>query len=365
MIQLADFKVMATAADPPQLSYATKMLGVELEWPETKGAGVKVAVIDTGADIKHPDLQHLADAVDFTGEGPNDGNGHGTWCLGAIGARGKMTGAAPEVELYSVKGLKNNGSGETSHLLKSLEWCLANKMDIVSMSWGGGMPLNVQKQYREILGEMVKQGIKPVAAAGNLYRLFPDEDTVIFPADFPDTIAVASVNIEKRHSPFSSAGKNIDVAVAGEEVWGLWKGQTYAKVSGTSMACPAYAAALAIFDGKSMLRFNRKLTLEEARLIGNIYAEDRGEKGPDRKYGFGVFSFGRISDGGLAPDRASIDLKFEVGSTRYWKNGVEKRACLAPFITPEDRAVLSIRDVGEAFDAYVDGNNLPFITVKR
>ena len=112
--KMADFRVLETAADPPRLSYATKMVGAELEWLETRGTGIKVAVLDTGADTKHPDLQHLAGAVDMTGQGPGDKNGHGTWCLGAIGARGKMTGVAPECNLYSVKVMRNDGTGKKS-----------------------------------------------------------------------------------------------------------------------------------------------------------------------------------------------------------------------------------------------------------
>jgi len=349
-IKLCDFKIMAVADNPPRLSYATKMLGAELEWPETKGAGVKVAVLDTGADIKHPDLKHLAGAVDMTGQGPKDQQGHGTWCLGAVGANGKMVGVAPEAELYSVKVLKNDGTGSTRDIIAGLEWCLTHNIDIISMSLGG--PLPKDNRYHELIKELYNKGVFFAVAAGNWGTLFPEEDTVSYPARWPECCAVIAVDPKKGLAYFSSRGPDAEIGAAGLEVWGLWPGGKYAKLSGTSMATPVIAGAAALLQAKAKKRTGKKLPPDILRLHMQMDAEDLGEPGRDREFGFGVFSFARFAGGDLAPDRPPVDLKFEVGSTRYWKNGEEKQAHIAPFIK-SGRTFVGLRDVGEALDCHV------------
>jgi len=357
LVKLCDFKVMAQTNDPPRLSYATKMIGAELEWPETKGADIKVAVLDTGMDLHHPDLKHIAGAVDFTGEGIQDLNGHGTWCCGAIGANGKMVGVAPECDLYAVKVMKNDGSGDVKDIVAGLKWCLENDIDVISMSLGGPKPNN--PEYHKVIKQLYQKGTVIVTAAGNWGTLFPNEDTIGYPAEWDECIATIAVDIKKKLAPFSSRGKQAEIGAAGYEVWGLWKDQGYVKVSGTSMATPCLAGAVAILQAKAKFRKGEKMNPDTLRWLLQIYAEDLGKKGRDREYGFGVFSFGRFDK----PDSPEIELKFKVGNTRYWKNGEEKQAHIAPFIK-ESRTFVGLRDVGEAFGCYVDGSKLPFVIIE-
>ena len=351
MNKIADFKVLATAADPPRLSYATKMLGAELEWPETRGKGIKVAVLDTGVDTNHPDLQHLAGAVDMTGQGPEDRNGHGTWCCGAIGANGKMVGVAPECELYSVKVMRDDGTGNVKDIIAGLEWCLINGIDVISMSLGGPKPSD--SRYHHVMQELYKRGTLIVAAAGNNGALFPDKDTVGYPAEWPEVCAVIAVDITKGLAGFSSRGAQAEIGAAGVEVWGLWPGGGYTKLSGTSMATPVIAGASVLLQARSLRRHGQKKPPEQLRWFMQFDAEDLGVPGRDREFGFGVFSFARFADGDLGPERPPIDLQFEVKNKKYWRNGVEMLGVTAPFIE-SGRAYLGLRDVGEALNCQVD-----------
>lgn len=360
-VKIENFYVLSTAAEPPRLSYATKMLGAELEWQETRGKGVKVAVLDTGVDTKHPDLQHLSGAVDMTGQSPEDKNGHGTWCLGAVGARGKMTGVAPECELYSVKVMRDDGTGDLKDIIAGLEWCLINGIDIISMSLSGPKPSD--SQYHQVIQELYKRGTLIVAAAGNWGGDFPNHDTIGYPAEWPEVCAVIAVDITKGLAGFSSRGAAAEIGAAGVEVWGLWPGGKYVKVSGTSMATPVISGAAALIQSKALRRHGAKITAEILRWYMQHDAEDLGAPGRDREFGFGVFSFARFADGDLGPERPSIDLAFKVGSQQYFKNGQEKQAYIAPFIK-DSRACLGIRDVGESFDCQVDGSKLPMVYVK-
>ncbi|MCG8402721.1 MAG: S8 family serine peptidase [Firmicutes bacterium] len=349
--KIIDFKILTTTAKPPRLSYATKMVGAELEWLETKGAGIKVAVLDTGADTKHPDLQHLAGAVDMTGQGPEDKNGHGTWCCGAVGARGRMVGVAPECDLYSVKVVRNDGYGYSRDIIAGLEWCLSNGIDVISMSLGGPKPAH--PRYHEVVRELYRGGALIITAAGNYGEQYPDDDTVMYPAGWPECCAVIAVDITKDLAEFSSRGAQAEIGAAGVDVWGLWPDNQYVKISGTSMATPVIAGAGALLQARSVRRHEKKAPPDVLRWFMQFDAEDLGEPGRDREFGYGVFSFARFVDGDLALERPSIDLRFEVGSKKYWRNGVERTGYTAPFVDG-GHTYLGLDDVGEALGCRVE-----------
>ena len=297
----------------------------------------------------------------MTGQGPEDRAGHGTWCCGAIGANGRMVGVAPECELYSVKVMRDDGTGYEKDIVAGLEWCMINDIDVISMSLGGPKPSG--SRYYQVIQELYKRGTLIIAAAGNNGALFPEKDTVGYPAEWPEVCAVIAVDITKGLAGFSSRGAQAEIGAAGVEVWGLWPGGGYAKLSGTSMATPVIAGASALLQARSLRRHGKKSPPERLRWFMQYDAEDLGVSGRDKEFGFGVFSFARFADSVLAPERPSVDLAFKVGSRQYFKNGQEKQAHIAPFIK-DSRAFLGIRDAGEAFDCQVDGSKLPTITVK-
>jgi subtilisin len=350
MIRLPYFEVLDVMAQaPPPIPYGVKMIGAELEWPETKGKGVKVAVLDTGRP-NHPDIK-VAGAVDFTGSGPEDRHGHSTHCCGIIAANGAIKGVAPECELYTVKVLDDKGSGNYGWIVEGIHWCINNGMHVISMSLGGPKPAD--GVLHNAIQHAYASGITIITAAGNSGEYGkPDQSTVMYPAVYPECLAVTAVDIEKQRPEFSSRGVEAELAAAGVAVYSTYLDGKYAKLSGTSMACPHIAGAVALMIAKRRIR---GLSLEPAWIRDSmaIYADDLGLPGHDWDYGYGLFSFGRIDAVGSIPDRPAIDLRFEIGSKFYWKDGKMNTGRTAPVII-SDRAFLGLRDVGEALGCQVD-----------
>ena len=267
---------------------------------------------------------------------------------GIIAANGKIKGVAPECELYGVRVFDDNKNATEESIIRGLKWCLDNHIDVVSMSFGS--PQQPSSVLHNIIKQLYSAGIMLVSSAGNFGLDFPR----MYPASYPEVLSVAAVDIEKRHMQWSSWHETVELAAAGVEVWSTYLNGGYALLSGTSMACPHISGAVAIMIAKRRIR---KLSTfpETIRDSMAVYAEDLGDPGRDIKYGYGLFSFGRIEGGQAAPDRPAIDLVFEIGKNKYWKNGVEKQAYIAPVLdTKQNRTLVGLRDVGEAFGCKVD-----------
>lgn len=196
-----------------------------------KGEKVKVAVLDSGIDMH--DEFYTRQWVDFSdtvnGYKPTDNNGHGTMVAGPIAARISgfgMEGIASGAELYSVKILDKENEASVSTVVKAIEWCIQNDMDVINMSFG-------MDSYSEILADAVKKAynndILMVAAAGN------DVKQVQYPARFPEVLSVGSINSKLETSEFSDNSQT-DLAAPGEDVQSTGFLGSYTKVSGTSLA---------------------------------------------------------------------------------------------------------------------------------
>jgi subtilisin family serine protease len=105
-------------------------------------------------------------------------------------------------------------------------------------------------------------------------------------------------DINKKNAPFSSKGPKAEICAAGTDVYSDYMDNAYATLSGTSMATPVIAGAVALLQGKAMIRYKRYLSPEEIRLLLHMYAEDLGVLGRDPSFGYGLFSFGRVETGG-------------------------------------------------------------------
>jgi subtilisin len=339
-IKIPDYIILQDAQAPPdQMPYGIRMIGAPLEWPETRGEGIKVAVIDTGRP-DHPDI-NVVGAVDFTGSGVIDRRGHGTHCAGTIAANGKLLGVAPGVELYTVKVFPDSGGTDPAVIAKALDWCVSAGIDIASMSLSGPAE-NVD--LRNAVKRAYAAGIVMVAAAGNYGR----DWGVMYPAKYPEVLAVAAVDTAKAAADFSAYGAELDIAAAGVRVWSTWLGGKYVELDGTSMACPHIAGAAAILQAKAKRRLGRKLAPEEMRVALNLYAEDLGAPGRDERYGCGVFSFGRFG----SSDTIQREIKMWIGRNEYMVNGQQKTMDVAPFIR-EGRTFTPARYVAEGLGAEV------------
>ena len=296
--KISDCKVIKTrlAQENEVIDYGVKMVGAPLEWRETMGEDVKIGVIDTGICTNHVDLKNrIKDYADFSSSAKDDiedQNGHGTHVAGIICAERNgvgVVGVAPKADLYVAKAFDNDGKTTYPSIEKSLNWMISKKVDVINMSFSSDIS---STEYKRLINKVSSNGISMICAAGNDGQR--KESTIGYPANFRETIAVTAVDINRKIADFSSCGSEAEIAAAGKDIYSTYLNGGYATLSGTSMATPIITGASAILHGKCLIRYGRKLTPQELRLLMNIYTDKLGEKGRDLRYGYGLFSFGRI-----------------------------------------------------------------------
>ena len=249
-----------------------------------KGTGVKVAIIDTGIDYKHPDLDgNYEDGYDFAENDfdPMDYHGHGTHCAGIVAAEDNdigVIGVAPDADLYALKVFTDAGSGSYSDVVSALEWSIDNGMDVISMSIGSKGDPEIEPWIDKAYGA----GIILIGAAGNEGNPTGRGDNVIYPAKYKNVTAVAATDISDNRASFSSTGPDVELSAPGVNIYSTVLGEKYGTKSGTSMACPHVAgtAALVIASGITDV-VDVRARLQET-------AEDLGTTGLDTKYGYGL-----------------------------------------------------------------------------
>nr|WP_042183429.1 S8 family serine peptidase [Kibdelosporangium sp. MJ126-NF4]CEL15512.1 Subtilisin [Kibdelosporangium sp. MJ126-NF4]CTQ92086.1 Subtilisin (EC 3.4.21.62) [Kibdelosporangium sp. MJ126-NF4] len=226
----------------------------------TDATGVRVAVLDTGFDVKHPDFagRNVTTSSFVQGEDVQDGHGHGTHCIGtACGPRrpsaGPGYGVACNADIYAGKVLSNRGSGSDGGILSGISWAIANGCSVVSMSLGAatqpGTPHSVV--FEQAARRAMDLGTLIIAATGNeslrsAGRIAP----VGHPANCPSIMAVGAVNEAGAVADFScgtvDAIGQVDVVAPGENVYSSWIGGDHKRLRGTSMATPHVAGLAAL-----------------------------------------------------------------------------------------------------------------------
>lgn len=271
------------------IDWGLMIFGIPSLWDFSQGEGVKVAVLDTGAALQHPDLKgNILMAADFTGSssGANDQQGHGTHCAGIIaGIRNNtgVAGVAPKASLMIGKVLGDNGSGSSDSVSKGIKWAADNGAHIISMSLGSSQS---SPDIHSAIKYAYSKGCYIIAAAGNEG---PGPNTVGYPGQYPEVIAVASINSSKKLSNFSSRGNQVDIAAPGEKILSCYPPKNLAVLSGTSMATPFVAGVVALLLSK------RKKTGEPIPANNNemlkllaASAIDVGKPGVDSDFGYGI-----------------------------------------------------------------------------
>jgi subtilisin len=254
--------------------------------PTNKGAGVKVAIIDSGIDSLHPDLDgRVAGGWNFQGNNGNyaDDNGHGTHVAGTVAANagnGGVVGAAPEAELYALKVLGANGSGSFSSVIAALDWCVVNEIQVSNNSYGSGSDPGTQ--VRAAFDNSAAAGVLHIAAAGNSGTPAGKGNNVGYPARYDSVVAVAATTQSDTRASFSSTGPAVELAAPGVGIRSTVPGGGYRDWNGTSMASPHVAgvAALVISAGET--------APGQVRLILQNSAIDLGPQGRDSHFGFGL-----------------------------------------------------------------------------
>lgn len=271
-----------------QAVHPTKM------WKEGyTGAGVKVAVIDSGI-FPHPELSIAGgiSTVGYTSQYTDD-NGHGTHVAGIIAAKYNgtvMAGIAPDAQLYAVKAMDHNGYGTLQDVLEGLEWAIENDMDIINLSLGTTEDSDL---LREMVDRAYDEGIIIVGSAGNDQEELPlHTHTVNYPAKYESVIAVAAVNASNVRGFFSSVGAEVEVAAPGVDIVSTYLNENgingYAIASGTSQAAPHVTGMIALLKQKYPYMSNTQLRKE----IGK-YAVDIGSPGRDDEFGYGSVTFSK------------------------------------------------------------------------
>lgn len=210
-----------------------------------------------------------------------------THVAGIIAANGIITGVAPEADLYIVKALGNDGKGTLESLIKGIEWCISQDVDVISMSLGSQQD---SRFLKTVLKKAVKRNIIPVCAAGNDAHGNHEAITIDYPARYDFTIAVGAIDLNNKIANFSSAG-NVDVVAFGVQVLSTYKNGSYALLSGTSMATPYISGSIGLLQALAKKRLGRKLTVDEIKLVLSLNARDLGKEGKDIIYGYGEFAF--------------------------------------------------------------------------
>ena len=257
-------------------------------WPGSVGAGVTIAVVDTGVDASHPDLAgRVLPGCRFlntgsTGQlGANDDYGHGTHVAGIAAAltdngRG-IEGAAPGARILPVKVLDGQGQGYSSDIANGVVWAANNGAQVINLSLGGP---SAGTAMAAAIGYARLHGVTVVAAAGNSAL---DGNAPMYPGASPGVIGVAAVDSNMQHATFSNTGSYIDLAAPGVGIISTVPGGSYASWSGTSMATPYVAAAAAIVKAARPACTPDGV---EARLESG--ATDLGAAGRDDSFGLGL-----------------------------------------------------------------------------
>jgi len=206
-------------------------------WKHSQGEGVTIAVLDTGCDLDHPDLaDNLLPGKNFIqpNKPPEDDNQHGTHVTGIICAQNNdigMVGVAPEAKVIPIKVLDKYGDGHLTTVAKGIYYAIEQNAQLIAMSLGAPVPVNI---VRKAIQAAAAKGIPTFVAAGNA----GNTKEVFFPAAYPETIAIGSIDENFKRSKFSNTGKNLDFMAPGGKIFSTVPDNWYAVISGTSMACP-------------------------------------------------------------------------------------------------------------------------------
>jgi serine protease len=279
------------------LQWNFDMIGVDAAWAWNKGAGITVAVIDTGVSEAGEDTPiHLVNGIDYVNGGtPNDENGHGTHVAGTIAQatdNGKgVAGIAPEATILAIRALDANGGGSMYNVAKAITSAVNSGADVINMSLGTSSSMST---VATAVADAVARGVVVVAASGNEYR-----STVSYPAAYPGVIAVGAVGGDRAVAAYSNGGTALDVVAPGgnmaldanrdgyadgvlQETFegGSWG---YNFFEGTSMASPHVAAVAALLLAEGADPQGVEQILRDT-------ATDIGTAGFDTRAGYGLIT---------------------------------------------------------------------------
>jgi hypothetical protein len=254
----------------------------------SRGARIKVAVIDSGIDTSHPEL---AGALDRSGDmltgqpaRDADADSHGTGMASAVFARSQLTGVAPAASLLAVRAFKGTTTGDRSgaqgtswHVLKGIDWSVAEGARVLNLSFAGPRDELVSRALAAASG----RGVIAVAAAGNA----GPASAPLFPASDPSVIAVTALDAENKVFAMANRGRHIAVAAPGVDVLVAQPSAGYGMTTGTSVATAHVSGLVAL-----LIERDARLDLPQVRTLLTGTARDLGAPGRDAETGAGLIN---------------------------------------------------------------------------
>jgi subtilisin family serine protease len=319
------------------------------------GRGVRVGSIDSGVDADHPDLAgKVAAWRDFVDDRPEpyDDHGHGTHTIGTMvggSAGGAPIGVAPGARVVVAKALDGDGGATLSTLLAAAQWITDpdgsplthDAPSVVNASWGapsgtGGEALRrVIRRWREL-------GIVPVFSAGNA----GPEGSVAAPAAYPETLAVGALGPRGHVAAFSSRGGlgesttlKPDLAAPGHQIVSSAPGGAWESMSGTSMAAPHVAGAIAL-----LRQADRAISVADLEATLRDTARDVADAGPDRRSGAGALDAGAAVAAVLGPRSPRPGLSL---------------IAVPPTLTNREVLTFAVASGGAPLGVWLDGARVP------
>jgi hypothetical protein len=272
---LQDQKAALTEGDPAQ--YALEKLRLPEAHTLAHGARVIVAVIDSGIDLKHPELANSI-LASYDALGSKEGvHVHGTGVAGAIVAHARLMGSAPAAKILAIRafGVAQNGAQSTSFvILRSFDYAASHGAQIINMSFAGPKDALIERG----IAAMAARGIVMVAAAGNA----GPKSAPLYPAADPYVIAVSGTDAKDRLFAASNRGGYIAVAAPGVDIFLPAPDEKYQMTSGTSFSA-AFVSGIAAL----VLERNPALKPDDIRAILMKTAHDLGAPGRDDLFGAG------------------------------------------------------------------------------
>ena len=266
--------------------YYLREISATKAWSATVGDdALLIGVLDTGVDANHPDLQgkvlagsSLSD-VDLM-----DDIGHGTEVSGIIAANTNnnqgIAGITWNTKIVSLKITDEYGQAKVSALVTALEQAYLKGVKIVQISLS-------TNQFSQVLKNTIQEahdrGILIVSTSGNT-----GIEELRYPATFDGVIGVGAVNESKQLESYSTTGEHVTLVAPGSYIYTTSSNSTYNKVSGTSFSAPQIAGAAAL-----VWSINPRLTNDQIKEILIRSAEDLGDIGKDKKYGYGILNAAR------------------------------------------------------------------------
>ncbi|KQX64765.1 S8 family peptidase [Paenibacillus sp. Root444D2] len=252
-------------------------------WQLSRGSkDVIVAVVDTGVDLKHPDLTSKllpGYNVISDNDNPQDDVGHGTHVTGVISALVNNNLGVAGMTWYNkvlpVKVLDQTGAGSTYSVAQGIIWAADHGAKVMNLSLGNYADSSF---LHDAIRYAYNKDVALIAASGNDNTERPG-----FPAAYPEVLAVAASDSQNNKAPFSNYGDYIAVTAPGVSIASTYPNNQYAALSGTSMASPHVTALAALVRST-----NPSLKNTEVYEIIKQSAQDLGTKGRDKYFGFGL-----------------------------------------------------------------------------